>query len=113
LNDIRLLTKVVIGGKFGGEDALPPGQASDLFCDLFLRMRQDYGMSDRTPAQTLRVCRALALLDSKNPDQLEARHLRPFGYVAPNYKEARVLQRFIQLQIQGIDDQAVNLFDES
>lgn len=109
LNDLRFLTKVAATNAIQDSE----GDFMNAFCELTLRLRGEYGISDRTPARILRVCRALALLEA-NPDQqprIKERHLRAWGYVAPRYQEAAVLQRFVQDHISGKDPSAVNLFE--
>ncbi|HEV7405522.1 MAG TPA: AAA family ATPase [Chthoniobacteraceae bacterium] len=108
LNDIRLLSKVLVNKAFCGTD-------SDFFknfCVLFKQLRREYSISDRTPAQLLRVCRALALLET-DPDEpltFQMRHLRAWGYIAPHFQEAEVLQRFVQDHITQKQVEAANLF---
>lgn len=114
LNDLRLLSKVVQGGICGGSDAFGSNDAAfeDHFHNLLLSIRRDYGVSDRTPVQVLRLCRALALLEEASTPQLGPRHLRAWGYVAPKLAAAGDLQRIVKARIQQLDPQAPNLFDE-
>jgi len=109
LNDLRLLTKVA-GSRLicEAEDSF-----MEEFCELTRRLRGQYAISDRSPAQVLRVCRALALLetDPETQPSLGTRHLRAWGYVAPRFQDAAVLQRFVQDHISGKDPKAANLFE--
>lgn len=111
LNDIRLLSKIVLGAAFGGQEASNDELFKQDFENLFLTIRRDFGVSDRTPAQVLRLCRALGLLDPAQPKQLSARHLRPWGYVAAKFEELTDLQRLVQAKIQEREPEFQNPFD--
>lgn len=111
LNDLRLLAKLVQGVAFGGDKAFGGDSAfEDAFMDLCLAIRRDYGVSDRTPIQMLRLCRALALLEGA--DSLAPKHLRVWGYVAPKLAQFEELQRAVRVAIQERDPSAAKLFDE-
>jgi MoxR-like ATPase len=116
LNDLRLLSQIAIGGLYGGTTAFEQGDAGAgdfmrQFLELFLLLRRDYGISDRTPAVVLRICRALALLEPGGPaSRLRASHLRAWGYVAPTVSATADLQRFVQSKIESYDSTAINLF---
>jgi MoxR-like ATPase len=114
LNDLRLLAKIVQGGICGGTEAFGDAQFEEDFTKLLMTIRQDYGVSDRTPAQILRLCRALALLDSDGGDpQIKGEHLRAWGYVAPKFAAARDLQQLVKARILQLPGGAKSdLFDE-
>lgn len=113
LNDIRLLSKFILGCAYGGTtDFLEEDDKyRAMFNNLFLVARHDYGVSDRTPAQVLRVCRALALLDKK--ERLEPRHLKAWGYVAPDIDDLVSLQKHVEAMIAIADPGAINLFERN
>ncbi len=115
LNDLRLLSKI-IQTMYGGSDELFGGNSlvEDLFFNIFLKIRNDYSVSDRTPIQILRLCRALALLEGETPaEKLEPKHLRAWGYVAPKLESSIDLQRFIKATIYNMGSSEVDLFDEN
>ena len=96
LNDIRLLSKFLLGSAYGGTtDFLETDtEFRKVFENLFVQARHDYGVSDRTPAQVLRVCRALAFLEKK--ERLEIPHLRAWGYVAPDLESLVSWQKQVE-----------------
>ncbi|MBI4606443.1 MAG: AAA family ATPase [Planctomycetes bacterium] len=110
LNDIRFLSKVVLAGLYGGTEAFESddNEFPDQFVEMFLTLRREFGVSDRTPAQVLRICRALALLETEGPaHDLRAKHLRAWSHVAPTTQAAADLQRVVQAKIQVYDRGAV------
>jgi MoxR-like ATPase len=111
LNDLRLLTKVIQGGAYGGAEPFGQGGAGfkQDFMDMLRAVRRDFGVSDRTPVQVLRVCRALGILDGVS--DLAAKQLRAWGYVAGKLEELDDLQRFVRSKILSLDEQAGDLFD--
>ncbi len=113
LNDLRLLTKVVQGGVYGGaSQAFGNPEFANSFNNLFLMIRREFGVSDRTPSQVLRLCRALALLQKDGPaTQLSPVHLRPWGYVGPRFDSMADLQRVVKRYISEQDETAVDLYD--
>ena len=114
LNDLRLLAKIVQGGICGGTQAFGDTKFEEHFTKMLFAIRHDYGVSDRTPAQILRLCRALALLESDGGDpQIKPQHLRAWGYVAPKFAAARDLQQLVKARIQQLPGgSTANLFDE-
>jgi MoxR-like ATPase len=115
LNDIRLLSKVLLGGAYGGTTAFPKDNPEfrKAFLKMFLTIRREYGVSDRTPSLLLRVCRALALLEKA--EKLSYRHLRAWAYVAPKFEETGRLQKMVHSMIVGWDPgaQTDSLFDRA
>jgi MoxR-like ATPase len=113
LNDLRLLGRVVLEAAYGGaKDAFPDDDFADLFMNLLHAMRDDYKISDRTPARLLRVCRALALIEGERPGEaLTVRHLRVFGYLAHRMEDMTDSQMFVKNFIENIDDTGGKLFD--
>ena len=114
LNDLRLLAKIVQGGICGGTEAFGDSRFEEDFTKLLMAIRHDYGVSDRTPMQILRLCRALALLDSAGGDpQIKPDHLRAWGYVAPKFAAARDLQQLVSARIKQLPgNTGEELFDE-
>jgi len=120
MNDVRLLTKIVQSGVGGGTEPFEVGKQGDAFSQeffsMFMYLCKEYSISDRTPVQILRVCRALALLDDDD-GQMLPRHLRAWAYVAGNMERAVDLQQDVKLRIQGVDEGAFSdpkgLFDPS
>ena len=110
LNDIRLLSKFLLGAAFGGvEEFSLDGQDEEfrkLFNLLFVVARREYDVSDRTPAQVLRVCRALALLDGS--PQLKIEHLRAWAYVAPDIDSLVSLQKHVEAMLVKADNSLIN-----
>ena len=75
-------------------------------------MRDDYKISDRTPARLLRVSRALAQIEGDRPaETLTARHLRVFGYLAHRMEDMTDSQMFVKNRIEQIDATGGRLFD--
>lgn len=110
LNDVRLLGKVVLGGMFGGTDAFEKESAfAEHFFALLKQLRKDYQVSDRTPVNILRVCRALAVLDGAAT--LQPEHLRAWGYVAPRRDQGLELQRQIAGRVLSFGGKPEGLFD--
>lgn len=99
LNDLRLLTKIVQFSSFGGTHVFEKGNDDFRlsFLALLQRLRRDYSISDRTPVQIVRLCRAIGLLDGVS--RLDKTHLRCWGYVSPKMKGALDLQRMVTSHI--------------
>jgi len=114
LNDIRLLSRVVMSGIYGGESVFPANtDFRKHFMEMLLTLREGYSISDRTPAQLVRISRALGMLETGGPvDALGASHLRSFGYLAQRMENAFELQRLVHSRIGRLDSSAVDLFDE-
>lgn len=110
LNDLRLLGKIVLGGAYGGTDAFEKGaEFEPWFFQVLKQLRKDFGVSDRTPVNILRLCRALALLDDE--PMLKPEHLRAWGYVAPRISQAFDLQKLIAGRIEAFGGRTDALFD--
>lgn len=114
LNDIRFLSRVVMVGVYGGENVFPENTSfRKEFMEMLLTLRDGYSISDRTPAQLVRISRSLALLEHGGPaDHLSASHLRCFGYLSQKMDNAFELQRLVHSRIGRLDSTAVDLFDE-
>lgn len=108
VNDFRLLAKV--NYTYTGDDRaferLDGANRSHVFdfstefWHLFTHLRDEFGISDRTPARLYRVAKALALLDG--PPLLEPRHLSVFKYVAPSVESGRILNDVVKSIIDDI-----------
>ena len=108
---MRLLSKIVLGAAYGGGEAFDNDEFKRVFLDLFLTIRRDFGVSDRTPDPVLRLSRALALLEDNPPRHLSARHLRPWGYVASKFEELDDLQRLVHHKIHELEPGVTSPFD--
>jgi len=108
VNDFRLLSRinyVKYGGRelfFGDGKAGGKRQFSFAaeFKGMFKALRDEFGISDRTPERLLRVAKALALLEGA--EELTPDHLRVFQYCAPNAEAARVLREVVAETIEGM-----------
>jgi hypothetical protein len=113
LNDLRLLSKVLLGGVYGGVQEFESNSSfPDQFMNVLCTIRRDFGVSDRTMSQVLHLCRALGLLEAEAPaPKLEPRHLRAWAYVAPKLANAADLQHIVKSKIAGFGETHGDLFD--
>jgi len=106
VNDFRLLSRlsfVMFGGQSTLNDASSSGGGFNFlleFRHLFMTLREEFHISDRTPERLIRVAGALALLDRVK--QLQPAHLRVFKYCAPDAESARVLADIVEETIAGL-----------
>lgn len=107
INDFLLMSRinyVQYGGAeiFNSEKIKDDGSYNfaEEFMNLFLTLREEFGISDRTPERLIRVVKALALVDNK--DELEPDLLRVFKYCAPDIDTARVLSDIVEETIERI-----------
>jgi MoxR-like ATPase len=110
VNDFRVLSRISYvlygdnGKVFGRQENLTPRtrEFAEEFKNMFLSLRDEFGISDRTPERLLRVAKALALLNGDN--ELGPDYLRVFRYCAPNTDSARILRNIVDERIAGVKE---------
>lgn len=94
LNDFRMLSRINYVHYFGrklGENGPTRGgfNFAKEFPIVLRQLREEFGISDRTPERLMRVAKAMAVLD--DAPHMQPRHLGVFKYVAPTVDGARIV----------------------
>jgi len=108
VNDFRLLSRLshVLYGDCGRLFAKQEALASNgfnfaaEFKQLFVTLRDEFGISDRTPVRLAQVAKAMAMLD--DDPALGPKYLAVFRYCAPTADSARLLTQVVEETVSAL-----------